>query len=176
MKFVKKVFTCRLRRCQHGSLPSSRRCLRRARTDSSSRGSFRPAAFLACTARQVKRWKEKHALRQQWRASDDDLDAVVQQLHDGDELGALEGYRWVTPVVNEAIPGNLRVGKERVRLALRRTDMDGVKERSSILKKRSSIPTDRGLGARRLGAAPRPRRPSQAADTSGPRADVAGRA
>ena len=35
------------------------------------------ASGFPCTARQVKRWKEKHALRQQWRASDDDLDAVV---------------------------------------------------------------------------------------------------
>ena len=50
------------------------------------------ASGFPCTPRQVKRWKEKHALRQQWRASDDDLDAVVQQLHDSDELGALEGY------------------------------------------------------------------------------------
>ena len=50
---------------------------------------------------------------------DGQLDQIMQQLRDDDELGEQEGYRWVHSVVNEAVPGDERVGEKRVRAAVK---------------------------------------------------------
>uniref|UniRef100_A0A7S3AF98 Integrase core domain-containing protein n=1 Tax=Haptolina ericina TaxID=156174 RepID=A0A7S3AF98_9EUKA len=88
------------------------------------------------TVRQVKRWKEKNNIVQNWRGDDAALDQVVQRLRDDDELGAEEGYRWVQSVVNSAIDGQARVGEKRVRAAIRRAMPAAVDERNKIVEKR----------------------------------------
>ena len=62
----------------------------------------------------------KHGIKSQWADDDGQLDQIMQQLRDDDELGEHEGYRWVHSVVNEAVPGDERVGEKRVRAAVKR--------------------------------------------------------
>ena len=73
-----------------------------------------------CTARQVKRWKEKYGIRSLSKISDAALDAVVQNLHSHGQLGDSEGYRWVHSEINKH-ESPQRVGLNRVCKALRRT-------------------------------------------------------
>ena len=70
------------------------------------------AAGYPATERQVRRWKVKHGIKSQWADDDGQLDQIMQQLRDDDELGEQEGYRWVHSVVNEAVPGDERVGEK----------------------------------------------------------------
>ena len=67
-----------------------------------------------CSARQVHRWKVKRGIRRIWRGDDQALDGIIARLKANDELGPLEGHSWVHSVVNDAIPGAERVGRNRV--------------------------------------------------------------
>ena len=89
-----------------------------------------------CNATQVHRWKLKRGIRQIWRGDDQALDGIIGRLKANDELGPLEGHVWVHSVVNDAIPGGERVGRNRVCAALRRSDPAAADARKEIVKKR----------------------------------------
>ena len=91
-----------------------------------------------CSERQIHRWKLRHGLRQFWRGSDAQLDAVVQTLQSNDELGPKEGHAWLHAVVNAEIPNGQRVGRGRFCASLRRCDPAGADARKEMVKARTT--------------------------------------
>ena len=82
----------------------------------------------------VKQLKAAHRIQQQWTGSDRDLDAVIVQMVASGELGPDEGYRWVADEVSKKVAA--RVGRERVRHALKRQSPQWVAMRLQQVRRR----------------------------------------